>query len=125
MRAVKATVRAIHATDAEIDRAMDAALGLRADTRTGRAETSAAATDWAALCARLETQTGIKAEEWLWRRSGAYAILSYNDLHAFARAHSGRGGDRMLDELDAAMTHLAKLKASIVRRTEEAGHGDR
>ena len=131
MHAVKATMRTIRATPEEVNRAMDAVLGLLADARPGSAETRAAAADWAALCARLETQTGIPATEWMWRRSGAYAIRAYNDLHAFAMAYTKGGGGRMLDELDGALTNLAKAKAAITKRVKawrassaEQPHGD-
>ena len=125
MRAVRATMRTIHATPAEVDRAMDAALGLRADEEPRRAAQSAAA-DWASLCVRLETQTGIPAVEWMWSRSGSYAIMAYNDLHAFARAYgSGGRGERMLDELDDAMTALKRIEARISRRVRVAESEER
>ena len=89
MRAVKATMRTIHATPEEVNRALDAALGLARRPTTPKSTTAAAAADWAAICARLETQTGIPAAEWIWKRSGAYAIMAYNDLHEFANAHGG------------------------------------
>ena len=71
MRAVKATMRTIHATPEEVNRALDAALGLARRPTTPKSTTAAAAADWAAICARLETQTGIPAAEWIWKRSGA------------------------------------------------------
>ncbi|MBR6734085.1 MAG: hypothetical protein IKL96_06770 [Kiritimatiellae bacterium] len=126
MRAVRATMRTIHATPEEVNRALDAALGIRADARPRRAdEPSEAAADWAALCARLESQTGIPAAEWTWKRSGAYAILAYNDLHEFARAYSGgrRSQDRLVDELDDAMNALRAATAAIEKRVKEARHG--
>lgn len=122
MRAVRATMRTIHATPEEVNRAIDVALGLRANVRPRRADASAAA-DWAALCARLETQTGVPAREWIWNRSGAYAILAYNDLHEFARAYSGRSETRMMDELDDAMCALRSVTAAIEKRVKEAVHG--
>ena len=123
MRAVRATMRTIHATPEEVNRAIDVALGLRANVRPCRADASAAA-DWAALCARLETQTGVPAREWIWNRSGAYAILAYNDLHEFARAYSGgKSAGRMADELDDAMTAL-RLACAAVERRVKASRGD-
>ena len=124
MRAVKATLRTIHATPEEINVAMDAALGLRAHARASKADVSAASADWAALCARLETQTGIPAREWIWKRSGSYAILAYNDLHAFARAYAGgRSATQMRDELDDAMCALRRVAASVEKRAKEARNG--
>ena len=120
MRAVKATMRTIHATPEEVDRAMDELFGIRPVARSGRADASTSAASWAAICARLETQTGIPAHDWMWNRSGAYAILAYHDLHAFARAYSnGRdGGDRMIDELDDAMTGIRLVAARIEKRVK-------
>ena len=123
MRAVRATMRTIHATPEEVNRAIDAVLGIRADARPRRADEPSAAADWAALCARLESQTGIPASEWMWKRSGAYAILAYNDLHEFARAYSGGAAEHMVDELDDAMNALRATTAAIEKRVKEAHHG--
>lgn len=124
MRAVKATMRTIHATPEEVNRALDAALGLARRPTTPKSTTAAAAADWAAICARLETQTGIPAAEWIWKRSGAYAIMAYNDLHEFANAHGGgRSDGHMLDELDEAMTALRLATSRIERRVKGAAHG--
>ena len=126
MRAVRATMRRIHATPEEVNRAIDVVLGLRpnAGGPRSRAADSATAADWAALCVRLETQTGIPAAEWMWKRGGAYAILAYNDLHEFARAYSGGGyAERMQDELDDAMCALRVAAAAIEKRVMEVPHG--
>ncbi len=122
MHAVRATMRTIHATPDEVNRAIDVVLGIRANAHPRRADETAAAADWAALCARLEAQTGIPAHEWMWKRSGAYAILAYNDLHEFARAYSTRAGsgDRLQDELDDAMTALRLAAAEIEKRVKAA-----
>ena len=122
MSAVRATMRNIHATPEEVNLALDEVLGLKPRAARRRSEDGAAA-DWAALCARLETQTGIPADEWMWKRSGAYAILAYNDLHEFARAYSGGRGGHMTDELDEAMTALRSLTAQIVKKAKETCHG--
>jgi len=123
MRAVKSTMRTIHATPEEVNRAIDAALGLTRGTTRTSADGDAAA-DWAALCTRLETQTGIPATEWMWKRSGAYAILAYNDLRTFAKAYlGGRSAERMHDELDDAMCALRVAAAAIEKRVKEAKHG--
>ena len=121
MRAVRATMRTIHATPEEVNRAIDVVLGFRANARPRRAEASAAAADWASLCARLESQTGIPASEWMWERSGAYAILAYNDLHEFARAYSGGSAEHMVDELDDAMTALRLAAAAVEKRVKASG----
>lgn len=121
MRAVKATMRTVHATPEEVNLAIDAVLGLRANAKPRRAGENAAAADWAALCARLETQTGIPADEWMWCRSGAYAILAYNDLHEFASAYSRGRAEHMVDELDDAMTALRLAAAAVEKRVKAAG----
>ena len=124
MRAVRATMRTIHATPEEVNRAIDVVLGIRANARPRRAEASAAAADWASLCARLESQTGIPASEWMWERSGAYAIIAYNDLHDFARAYGGgKSAAHLTDELDEAMNALRAATAAIEKRVKAPGGG--
>ena len=79
--------------------------------------------DWRSLCARLETQTGIPAREWIWSRSSAYALHCYNDLDAFARACGGKSGTAMRDELDAATEALQLVKVRIMKRVERTRGG--
>ena len=124
MPAVRKTMSSIHATPEEVNAAMDAVLGLAVRPASGK-EAQAAAADWSALCSRLETQTGIPATEWIWNRSGSYAILAYNDLHSFARAYGAGGGDgeRMVDELDAAMSDLRICLVAIEKRVKESRNG--
>ena len=129
-KAVAGTARSIFATPQEVDRAIERVIGLRVPVR-GEDETHDAATDWAGIAVRLETQTGIPASEWIWKRSSAYAMKSYSDLHAFARAH-GSGKSRSvkpaLDELDAAVEARQALKVKIAKRVKaekEAKDGDR
>ena len=129
-KAVARTARRIFATPQEVDRAIERVIGLRVPVRSDD-ETRDAATDWASIAVRLETQTGIPASEWIWKRSSAYAMKSYSDLNAFARAH-GNGKSRpaqaMLDELDAAIAARQTLKVKIAKRVKaakEAKDGDR
>lgn len=131
--AVKACCRGICATPDEVDRAVDEALGERPrrPARADDGDAGRAAADWRALCARLETQTGIPAREWIWKRSSGYALRCYQDLHAFAAAYAGNGTAAcraMRDELDAANEALQLVKVGIMKRVgaaREAGgaHG--
>lgn len=118
-KAVKKTCRRICATPAEVADAMDAVLGLSPRRPAGIADVEDAATDWRAVCARLETQTGIPAGDWIWKHSAAHVLACYNDLHAFARACAGGGWVRMRDELDAAAEALQAVKVAIMRRVGE------
>lgn len=78
-----------------------------------------AQTDFAALVARLEVESGIPRKVWLWDRSLVYTAKAYCELHEFAAAFSmGGGKSRMLDELDEAIRDLAAVKAAIARRIE-------
>ena len=74
--------------------------------------------DFASLVARLEVESGIPRETWLWGRSLGYMLKAYYELHAFAAAYArdGQARERMRDELDEAMGELAKVRAAIVRR---------
>jgi len=78
--------------------------------------------DFASLVARLEVQSGIPRETWLWERSLGYLLKAYGDLHAFAAAYAPdrRARERMRDELDEAMTDLAQMRAAIFRRVSES-----
>ena len=118
-KAVKRACLGISATPAEVNAALDKVLGIRVDA--GGGDVSASATDWSRICRRLETQTGIPAEDWIWKHSADYLVKSYNDLHEFAQAMGGGGqAAHMRDELDAATEDLQKLKVKIMRRV---GHG--
>ena len=92
------------------------------ERRRDRGREEAAQRDFAAIVASLEVESGIPRRDWLWERSLLYTFTAYAQMHAFAAAYSPRGKDRpaMLDELDAALTHLAEVKAGIVRRRREA-----
>ena len=91
------------------------------------------ATDFARIVARLEVESGIPRITWLWGRSLLYVYTAYAEMRSFAAACAGKGGEgRMNDELDEALTNLAKVKAGIVRRVrsaaekprDDADHGD-
>ncbi len=119
MRAVKRTCRGICATPAEVNAAMEEALGIRTRRAATPEDTMRSATDWRSICVRLEAQTGISAHDWIWSHSAGYALACYNDLNAFARAFAGERSERMLDELDAASEALQRLKVAIMRRVRE------
>lgn len=123
LKAVKSTCRRIAATPEEVDHALDEVLGLASRRTVGKTDVEKAAMDWRSLCARLETQTGIPAREWIWSRSSAYALHCYNDLDAFARACGGKSGTTMRDELDAATEALQLVKVRIMKRVERTRGG--
>lgn len=120
-RTIKKDFRTLSATPAEVNAALEAVLGLRPRPPSDVEE---AALSWSALCARLETQTGIPARDWMWKHSSSYAVKCYHDLHDFARAYcSAKGASprHMSDELDDAVNALQRLKVEIrdrVRRCD-------
>ena len=123
-RAVKKDFRTIAATPAEVNAALESVLGLRPRPPS---DVEDAAISWAALCARLETQTGIPAQDWIWKHSSAYAVKCYYDLHDFARAYCSAKGSptrHMADELDDAVNALQRLKVEIRDRVRGDGDGD-
>ena len=74
--------------------------------------------------ARLEVQSGIPRSTWLWERSLLYVYTAYSEMRSFAAACAGKGGEgRMVDELDEALTNLAKVKSAIVRRAKADVNG--
>lgn len=76
--------------------------------------------DFAAIVARLEVQSGIPRTAWLWDRSLVYAMKAYVEMHEFAAAFAAGEGQRrrMVDEMDEALSNLARTKAAIVARVE-------
>ena len=100
----------------EVEDAVDKALGRVGDLYDTPAskERKEARTDWAGFVARLETQTGIPSDEWLWGRSAAYAQRAYQDLHSYAAWLSQSSAKvRVFDAMDKAISALARLKKSI------------
>lgn len=112
---------------AELQAAVDRAYGVSPHDaprpRRTRAERlkEQAQTDFATIVARLEVESGIPRDSWLWGRSLVYTMTAYATMHEFAAAFSAGGGgggrSRMMDELDDALRNLARVKEAIVRRT--------
>lgn len=76
-----------------------------------------AQTDFASLIARLEVETGVPSDTWLWGKSLWQMLRCYEEMHAFAAAFAAGEGSRrkMVDELDEAVNDLARLKLEIMR----------
>ena len=74
-----------------------------------------AQSDFAAIVARLEVESGIPAKTWLWGKSFFQTMRCYEELHAFAAAFAMGETERreMQDELDRAINDLERLKMSI------------
>lgn len=91
--------------------------------RQSRAERmrAEAQTDFAAIVARLEVESGIPRSVWLWGRSIMYTMNAYVQMHEFAAAFaaSGKERSRMIDELDDALRNLAAVKEAIVRGVQD------
>ena len=112
----------------ELERAVDVVLDNKAVAKEGDGKGATlmeGRTDWARMCARLESQSGIKQEDWLWGHSAAYLVRTYQDLSYFARKYSAVGGDsgHMLDELDEAENALARLLVKIGKRVRADKQG--
>ncbi len=117
-KAVKSALRKMPATPDEVNLALDILFRQKADDR--KRDSITAASDWAALCTRLESQSGIPAKTWMWEHSSSYAVKCYHDLNEFARALTAKSGSqRMLDELDAAVNALQLLKLQIMKRVKD------
>ena len=107
-----------------LEEAVDKALGRagndgRDDEGPDATAQAAAMTDWTAVVARLEAESGIGRDEWLWGRSAEYTVRAYYELHSFAARCSGAAEKRrMFDELDRAINALARLKKRIKERLE-------
>ena len=102
-----------------LEQAVDRALGAPSDDGDRKRNETESHNDWVAFLARLETQTGIHRDEWLWGRSAAYTIRAYRDLHAFAARYAAIGDRvRIFDAMDRALNALARLKKRIKVRLE-------
>lgn len=101
----------------EIVVAVDYALQLHDDEPKAQVEQNLKVeNDWQSMVIRLESQSGIPAEKWIWERSLDYTRRAHRDLSRFAAACGGKKAERMKDELDYAMNALARLRAEIVGR---------
>ena len=82
-----------------------------------------AATDFAALVARLEVASGIQAKTWLWGKSVVGMMKSYVQLSQLQVAVFGKRNEEADAELDAAVENLARVCAAITERVKnEQGH---
>ena len=119
-KAVRDNALGLCVHEAEVIDAMDRALGLgRPKEPRKKGPAVDTGTDWASIVARLESQTGIPAEKWCWGRSADYAMRCYQDLSAFAQKYAGgRSSRRMRDEVDRAVSAIARTRAAIVERVE-------
>lgn len=127
--AIKKDILSINATEAEITEAVDVALDIgipleRKNERQRQADAESQE-NWDELLRCLETQSGISVDVWAWERSAGYASRAYGELWHFARACSGSSGNarRMRDQLDEAITNLARVEAGIIRRVKEGNNG--
>jgi hypothetical protein len=117
---IKAEALRLVAHEDEIVEAVDYALHIHNEEPKNNAQHKLQVeNDWQSVIARLESQSGIPAEHWVWGAAQEYTRRAYRDLTIFAAACGGRKAERMKDELDYAMNELARLRAEIVRRVTE------
>lgn len=104
----------------ELEKAVDKALNFGRERRQKEQQDTESGIDWAAIIARLETQTGLSSEYWCWKHSADYALRAYYDLRYFAEVYAGgRRAKQMTSELDHAANALARLRCSIVERVNK------
>jgi len=111
--AVRASMRAIGATSAELDDAIDRAVGRPSGTSSAKDEIARTAQNWAELVAKVEARTGLPRERWLWGESYAQTLRVYRHLLDVAKSTCDA---RAKDELDDAMNELQTLKVAIMKR---------
>lgn len=111
-RAIRADLLTLNCTEEEIDAALARFNGDGGDKR----RPPVTAPDWRALAAMVEARTGIRAEEWIWGRAAMSLSESYHRLREFAAAEGGDRCPRMRDELDGAISNLARVVACILAR---------
>ena len=119
-RLVRRALRAVAATSAEVDAALERVLGISSVSSASSptdGDVAATATSWAHLLAKVEASTGIKRDHWLWGVSYAETLRAYHEARQVATA-SGERAPEMLDELDAAVNALQRLKVNIMKRVK-------
>ena len=124
-KAIKAEVLAIPATEEEIVAAIERLDGKQDDPpENPRIPKVKQQAEWAKVARRLEVATGLPASYWMWEESSAYIAKAHSDMVEFAVASGGGKTERMRDELDAAVSALARLEAAIIRRVKAAREGE-
>ncbi len=108
---------------AALMRSYEASEGVTQKPEIAKGDMAKAQDDYTTLVARLEVESGIPAEVWLWRKSFMQSMRSYAELHAFAAAFAYGGAERrrMRDELDEAINDLAHLKNEIMQSHAKRG----
>lgn len=103
----------------ELRRAVELCYGVRewdaVDERKNKKTAVKARTDFAGIVARLEVNSGIMRDEWLWGRSVVSLMKSYGELMQTAAAALGVNKDAQI-ELDDAVQNLAATIANIRKR---------
>lgn len=128
-RAVKGAALNMPATEEEIVAAIDRLGGVSAEGPAKKNRTNPRAqTDWETLARQLEAGTGLPVEYWMWDTPSRELAKSHRAMVDMAVAAGGGKTQRMRDEIDAAVSALARLEASIIRRVrdergKEAGNG--
>jgi hypothetical protein len=98
----------------ELESAVDLLLGAGKDVQGQKEKRrESAAVSWNAVISELEVYSGIMRHEWLWGRSVLVTADSYAALYTIASSLSGNGGQNMHDELDRAISNLARTKKAI------------
>ena len=119
-RAIRADILGLNCTEEEI---MAALKGFGDDDGARKPSALVTQADWRNLAQQLEGQTGIEAEKWLWERAAAYIAQANRRLVDFAVASGGGKAERMKDELDRAISNLARVTAGIRARVASTREG--
>lgn len=79
------------------------------------------AVDFAGIVARLEVESGIPRNEWVWGMSFLRMARAYAEMHEYAKALGGqKSAEKLRNELDEAVANLARVKSAIVKRVRAA-----
>lgn len=118
-KAIRADILTLNCTEEEIVEAFSA-FGEEDGKKPSPVVTQ---TDWRSLAQAVEGQTGIDAQKLLWERSASFVAGEYRQLIAFALAQGGAKADRARDELDRAISALARVTAGIRARVAKTREG--
>lgn len=110
--------KTITLTRGEVEEAVDAILDIGRDIPSSKEQAQRQTQqpqdiDWSGLIQELEITTGIPAHEWLYGKSAEYTLRAYSKHRDILILTAG-GNPDSVDELDTAITQLARTKKQIL-----------
>lgn len=112
---IKSWARRLTLTREEVEEAANTILEVGRDIENEKVDTGAPTPDidWSGLIQELEVTTGVSASEWLYGKSAEYTLKAYSKHRDILILTAG-GKPDSIDDLDSAITQLARTKKQIL-----------